>query len=605
MSRALRILVWCLVEMSYAAVPMRSAQQATSNPASIAPAVDARPKEAQQLFRDGQFNNALDLYQQIIATGKASATTYAEFTRVYLKLNLPDHALEAALKATLLDSSLPAAHSALGEAYLREGKLVEARTEFLSLVQKGQADARAYFGLFRLYQAAYEFEEANDAIIEAHKLDPGDPDIQWAWLQTIPRAEQVQVLASMVASPLNYFSDGEKDRLRRQLALTKDLIEHPERTCSLTAHPPAKASVDSLDLLDAAGHLPERDLPGLGVGLRVNGHSAAMMFVMDDAGIVINRAVATKLGVRPVAGAEINDPDSQDPADGYLGGKTADSTYVGSNPALGHGEPLVASKSYAIFIPKGYVGFVPSIKIGKIEFRNCYVKVVDRVDIANNFNQLDGFVGLPILSPYLVEFDVLYSKIRLNILPPYPSSAESELMTVGTVTGSNPGFQNLNREPSSHLWQRIFHFGSRYSVPASVGKSPAGLFRIAYPDESAVGPGLAGQAGLVTSPGRRSGPLTTFIPPDYFFGPADLSFGTFVERQAQIPMYDPRKDSEEVGVEISGILGVGNLRFARPEVAVTTIDFRDGLINFGCNSTETDECKDKSRLNTRVPSLGW
>ncbi len=585
MKRALGTLAWCLVEMSFAAMPMRSAQQATPSPASVTPAVDATSKEALQLFQDGQFNKALPVYEQIIAAGKASATTYAEFTRVCLKLNLPVQALEAALNATRLDASLPAAHSALGEAYLRQGKLVEARTEFLSLVQKGQADARAYFGLFRLYQAAYEFGKANDAIIAAHKLDPADPDIQWAWLQTIPRPEQVQVLASMVASPLNYFSDGEKNRLRRQLAVTKDLIAHPERTCSLAAHPPARTTLENV---------------------RVNGHSTEMAFIMDDAGIVVNSAIAKKLGVQPVAGAEINDPDSQDPADGYIGGKTADSTYVGSNPALGRNEPFAVSQSsYAIFIPKGYVGFVPSIKIGKIEFQNCYVKVVDRVDIVNNFNQLDGIVGLPILSPYLVEFDMLYSKIRLNPLPPGPSSAERALMAVGTVTGSNPGFQNLNREPSSHLWQQIFHFGSRYLVPASVGQSPAGLFRIAYLDESAVGPGLARQAGLVTSPGRKSGPLTTFIPPNYFFGTADLSFGIFVERQAQIPMYDPRKDSEEVGVEISGILGVGNLRFTRPEDAVTTIDFRNGLINFGCNSSETDECKDKSRLNTHVPSLDW
>ncbi len=584
MNRALGTLAWCLVEMSFAAMPMRSAQQATPSPASVTPAVDATSKEALQLFRDGQFNNALDLYEQIIATGKASATTYAEFTRVYLKLNLPDHALEAALNATRLDSSLPAAHSALGEVYLRRGKLVEARTEFLSLVQKGQADARAYFGLFRLYQAAYEFEKANDAIIAAHKLDPSDLDIQWAWLQTIPRPEQVQVLASMVASPLNYFSDGEKDRIRRQLALTKDLIEHPDRTCSLAAQPPAKPNWEPV---------------------RVNGHDAVFITSIDDAGIVINSKIAKKLGVQPIADAEINDPDSQDPADGYYGRLTPD-----LDQGIGRGEPYAGlDSSLAVFIPKGYVGFVSSIKIGKIEFQNCYVKVVDPAYKLNNSNQLDGILGWPTLSPYLTQIDMANDKFRLIPLPPPPSSAERALMAVGTVTGSNPGFQNLNREPSSHLWQQIFHFGSRYLVPASVGQSSAGLFRISFggsiDSSSAVGPELARQAGLVTVPGRKDGPLTHYIPPNYFFGPADLSFGIFVERQTQIPMYFPQKDSEEAGVEISGILALETLMFKRPERAVITIDFRDGLINFGCNSSETDECKDKLRLNNHVPSLGW
>jgi tetratricopeptide (TPR) repeat protein len=605
MNRALRILAWCFVEMSFAAMPVLSAQQATPNPASIAPAADATPKEAQQLFRDGQFNDAFVLYEQIIATGKASAITYAEFTRVCLKLNMPGNALDAALNATRLDSSLAAGHSALGEAYLRLGKLVEARAEFLSLIQKGQADARAYLGLFRLYQAAYEFEKANDAIIAAHKLDPSDSDIQWAWLQTIPRPEQVQVLSSMVASSLKYFSDGEKDRLRRQLALTKDVIEHPERTCSLPAHPPANASFAFLSMEGTRFQISEKGssergfseiaFPGHAVGVRVNGHDTALLVSMDNAGIVISSKIAKKLEVQPIADAEINDPDSQDPANGYYGATSFEDMYLGASP------------SNAVFIPKGYIGFVSSIKIGKIEFQNCYVTVVDRADKVNNFNQLDGILGLPILSSYLVELDVAYSKLRLNPLPPSPSSAERALMAVGSVTGSNPGFQNLNREPSSRSWQEIFHFGSRYLIPASVGQSRTGLFRISSFDTSAVGPELARQAGLVTSPGRNGGPFTTFIPSNFFYGPSDLSFGIFVVRQTQIPMYDPRKDSGDAGTEVAGILGVGSLTFTRSEDAETTIDFRDGLINFGCKTFATSECEknDKSRLNTHVPSLGW
>jgi hypothetical protein len=70
-------------------------------------------------------------------------------------------------------------------------------------------------------------------------------------------------------------------------------------------------------------------------------------------------------------------------------------------------------------------------------------------------------------------------------------------------------------------------------------------------------------------------------------------------------MYFPQKDSEQAGVEISGILAPETLMLKRPERAVISIDFRDGLINFGFHRAETDGCKDKSRPNTPVPSVGW
>ena len=134
-------------------------------------------KEAEQLYRMGEFDQAIQRYNAIIGGDTDNAVAYAGLARAYLKLKKPNDAYLAAAKAVEHDPSLGTAHSALGEVYFRQGKLHEAETEFLTALKLDQADARSYLGLARLYQATYNFKKAKVAIDKAHSLDPTDPDI--------------------------------------------------------------------------------------------------------------------------------------------------------------------------------------------------------------------------------------------------------------------------------------------------------------------------------------------------------------------------------------------------------------------------------------------
>jgi len=136
--------------------------------------------EAVMLYRNGRFDEAAQRYQQLLETQPRSAEVYAGLARVYLKQKKLQQARETLSKG-LMSADTAVIHVALGEILFREGKLPEAETEWLNVVNSGHSDARAHLGLARLSAATARYKQAKKEIDEAHKLDPGDPDIQTYW----------------------------------------------------------------------------------------------------------------------------------------------------------------------------------------------------------------------------------------------------------------------------------------------------------------------------------------------------------------------------------------------------------------------------------------
>jgi tetratricopeptide (TPR) repeat protein len=120
-----------------------------------------RLDEARQLCWNGDYKRAAALYTEIIASGKDVAPIYAGLARAYLKMRKVDDAFKAASKAVELEPSLAAAHAALGDIYFRQGKLYEAEREYLTPLRAKNEDARAYFGLSRIYHTTFNDNRAN------------------------------------------------------------------------------------------------------------------------------------------------------------------------------------------------------------------------------------------------------------------------------------------------------------------------------------------------------------------------------------------------------------------------------------------------------------
>ena len=98
--------------------------------------------EAEAFYRQGHLDEAAQRYQQVLQVQPKSAEAYAGLTRVFLKQKKVQQARDTISKGLAVVDSAPM-RVALGEVLFREGKLTEAESEWLSVVNSGHTDARA------------------------------------------------------------------------------------------------------------------------------------------------------------------------------------------------------------------------------------------------------------------------------------------------------------------------------------------------------------------------------------------------------------------------------------------------------------------------------
>jgi hypothetical protein len=489
--------------------------------------------EAQQLYRMGEFTRAIDRYQKIISDGGTDAASAdAGLARVYLKLKEPDEAFTAATKAVELDLSLATAHSALGEVYLRQGKLYEAQQEFLVPFKMKQSDARAYLGLSRLYRATFNFKRAKVTIDKAYGLDPRDPEISAAWMDTRPRSEQMNSLENAIAAQSNFYSRTEKARFKQRLAQMKDRAEHPERTCSLLNRP-ERAELPLEPMVTAGISLP------VGLDVRVNGQKSRLKVIANGSDIIINREIAEKAGVQLVVRTDMDDLGDQNP-------------------------------------PESYVGFVSSIGIGSLEFKNCYVTVIERASPNSIYAKEMGSISGKRFSQYLVNLDFPSSKLRLQPLPSRPATEDPKSVAMDTGDPDAEKFQDRYTAPEMSYWEQLSEMGGQLLLPVRVNDSAPHLFDLSPTTGTFIAPQLARELASLTgkSPVPASG-LNGKIDQTFWTGPVRLVFGNYYHVATREASTDLTIHSDKAGTEISGILGLDVLLNCDIK-----IDYRDGLIQF-------------------------
>ena len=160
---------------SLAASGISSTPSGTTSPARIS--APSPLSEAVRLYRKGDFDAAIEKYQQLLQERPSSPDGYTGLARVYLKRKDVQHADETISKGMeKIDS--PTMRVALGEVLFREGKIPEAEEQWVKVIKSGYPSARAYLGLARVRKAISMYASAKRMIDKAHELDPNDPDIQ-------------------------------------------------------------------------------------------------------------------------------------------------------------------------------------------------------------------------------------------------------------------------------------------------------------------------------------------------------------------------------------------------------------------------------------------
>ena len=517
----------CLLLVSAVSL-VRSQEPATQAPpanlTSKVTTTESALDAANQLYREGKFAAAAEAFKTITNSADPSALAYVGLVRAYLALKNPDEAAAAALKASKLAPTLDAVHIALGEVYFRQGKLTEAENEFTSLVTAKSKEARAYLGLSRVYHAASYYRQAKLAIDRAHDLDPADPDILRIWIRTLSADEQMRALQAFLAA----HPDDDPEQRASQLENLNFLQSLPSQDfhpCRLVTTPgPAEIKMERL--LQDANHIR-----GYGLNVKLNGASSRLLLDTGASGLVINRKLAERAGIKPIADASVKG----------VGDKVS---------------------------PGAYLGRAEAIKIGNLEFKDCYVRVIDQGAVVNQ----DGLIGADVFSEFLVELDYPGEKILLNELPRRPQDAGAN--------SSLSRFQNRYVAPEMKNYTGVYRFGHMLLVQTRLNDLPGKLFLL---DTGAfnnmISPSAAREVTKVSADAdTRVKGLNGSVKNVFRADELTFQFGHLRQRNLDVVAFDTSHISNSIGVEVSGTLGFAMLRLLDIK-----IDYRDGLVEFTYN----------------------
>jgi tetratricopeptide (TPR) repeat protein len=510
------------------------AQEAASPAASPQKPAPELLAQALQAYRTGKFDAAIEGYQAVLQQDPKSGEAYAGLARAYLKQDKVGIAFDTASKGVAEVPDSLAAHTALGEVYFRQAKMVDSENEFRKGVNTTHPEARACLGLARLYDALSFHARAKTMLEKAHALDPEDPDIQRPWLSTLSRSERIKLLQDYLSKPAN--DDAEtREGMQRYLDLLEQREKEPGRSCKLASKPKATETDLKVMMVDPT------HLKGYGLAVKVNGQSARLLLDTGASGLLINKRMAEKAGIQRITSTKI----------GGIGDR-------GDSGA--------------------YVGYADSIKVGDLEFQNCLVEVSEKRSVLDD----DGLIGADVFGHYLVTLDFPNQKLKLEELPQPPDQKEkaASLNTSqedddeDSATPPQPHDRYVASEMQSYT--KIWRFGHMLLIPTTVGDVASKLFLIDTGSSmSHISPETAREIkGLHESNMRIEG-LSGTVKRVYTTSDIVLEFGHLRKENPDITAFDLSKTSRYPGTEISGILGITALGFTAMK-----IDYRDGLVDF-------------------------
>lgn len=487
--------------------------------------------KAMHLYRDRKYDDAIAEYKRVIQAGFNAPTAYAGLARVALKQERVADAAAAAQKGIELGPNLAATHIALGEVYYRQGKIEEAADEFRKLVVANTSDARAYYGMAKVMHASSYHKKEKLLIDRAHQLNPDDPDIRQAWMASLGLEEQIKELqASLDAKDLSSAARTENEK---RLARLKEIASQPTRGCRLP-NAVKNTQTDLLPIMHDA-----RNSTGFGLPVKVNGTPSTLLLDTGAGGILISKRIADKAGVHKII-------------DNKVGG-------IGDT-----GDQA------------GYLGYVNSIKIGDLEFHDCYVEVMEK----RFSDSEDGLLGADVFSDFLVDLDFPNHTVRLSQLPEDPSQpATPAALDSGAVLTRQPHDKYIAPEMKS--FSQVYRIGHLLLLPTKVNDKGPVLFLIdtgAFSNLIALDfartVGKVGVTDAVKIKGLSGEAKKVYRAQDVI-----LQFSGYRQRMSEILSLDMSNMSDDAETEISGMYG-----FEMLQMLEIKIDYRDGLVAFKFDS---------------------
>lgn len=522
---------------------MLQGQAATdSAQAALGPA-QANVRLGDDLYRRGRFAESGERYRAALKIEPNLESAQAGLALALLGEDKPFDAFTIIKPAYVAHPKSAPILVALGNASFRVGKMQQAEKAYRAALSFDPSNAKAYLGLFELFNAYSDFAHARDALNRAHALEPKDPDVEVAWLSTLPRRQRAAALKEYLAEAHGNVEDEKLKDYLHYLETTADQVVHP---CTLTT-----TSQDTESKLKRI-HDSDLQTEGLGVDVQINSFNHVLLLDTGASGITLTSKAAFKAGLQRTADVRLYGIGDQDASNGY-------------------------------------VAYADRIVISGLEFHDCAVTVTDK----NGLSGIDGLIGADVFELYLIDLDLQRKVLRLSALPKRPGETGSDiaLNSAGENESEGPhgnavsissdrnivSPQDRYVDPTMSNWTPFFRFGHLIVIPVHVNDSEPGLFIVDTGAQANVISSLL--ASSVTQVDRDSsakvsginGKVKKAYVPSY----VDLGFGRFHQPGTDVVAIDLSKMSRDTGTEISGLLGFSVLSYLD-----IRIDYRDGLIDF-------------------------
>ncbi len=478
------------------------------------------PSAADAALARDDYAAALDLYKKM-ASEDADASR-AGVIRTLLGQDKLKDAEDLAQAWVKSEPKNAGATETLGEVFLREGELGDVHTMVQATLQLDPCSARNYLLGAQVESLMANFKTAKEHIELAHRLHPDDVDIRSAWIDTLPRDQRLQQ-EKLLLKEDNLLSSNAKKSLEKEVAQAA----LPRDECRL-ATPVTKTKMKI-----TSGNY------ALALAVKFNGDTRLMQIDTGASGITISKLAAQGLGL-----------------------VREDTTRVGGMGDSGD--------------VKSSVAHVANLKIGELEFQNC------RVDIIENYQTLDsvGLIGLDVFRNFLITLDIGREALHLDPLPERPqvkTPAAESLATDASTQNENMEWHDRYIAPEMADWTKVLRVGHNILVPVQLNDTLQRLFLM----DTGSGPIVISTEAAKAVTKIRYDPadsltgLSGQVKKVYATGKFKLGFGDLFQPIESIMAVDTSKISHDVGIEVSGFLGMPMLR-----PLILHIDYRDNLVKF-------------------------
>jgi len=492
------------------------------------------PSSADTAFLAGDFAKAADLYKAALAQSPGQSDPAIGLVHSLLR---QQRVIDAASEVRSVIGDKPAPPELLtlrGEVELRQGEPWAAAETASASAKLDPCNPRTLFLVSRLAKLNSRNAAASKFLTSAHTLDPEDPEIRAAWMDTLPPAARIPELEAYLAAPRGDDADAVTER-RVQLEQLKKLPADLQPTCTLVSKP-------------TATEVPFSSVTGLRVGgpawaalqVSVNTHNIQLAIdtgynprlpIEGVSGLLILSSTAKHLGLKPLYQLQV----------------------PGIGPQDSRG---------------GYIAYADSIAIGGIEFHNCAVQVID----AKFAGDVDGVISMTLMSDFLVTIDYPSHKFGFGPLPALPAGKPANGLTDRYIA------------PEMSDCTEIYRSGSDLILPTLVNNKYPSLFLL---DTSFGQTVLSPEAGHEIVGGHKNSKYEvrdTSGKVDYQFTACgvSLSFAHTTQSFNCLSTFDTSRFTRDSGMAIAGFIAQESLQSMKVH-----IDYRDGLIKLDPDSKRT------------------